>query len=206
MNLTLKIWRQKSCKDKGHFENYEADHVLGDMSFLEMLESSGIAFFGVPGLDRRQPASSFKETGKSFFQVDLLVPSPDEAIDLVPVPELKAHATALPYLRYLLAQSQDALVLAREGCCSVRVPLPERFALHKLMVSQLRKRGAKALQDVAQAAVLFAVLAERHAGALEEAAAAVPASARKHLAKGVPALRDALAAHPRAAEVLRTIA
>ncbi len=31
MKINLKIWRQKSCKDQGHFENYEADQVLGDM-------------------------------------------------------------------------------------------------------------------------------------------------------------------------------
>ncbi len=38
MKIRLKIWRQKNCKEKGRFENYEVDHVLGDMSFLEMLD------------------------------------------------------------------------------------------------------------------------------------------------------------------------
>lgn len=51
-----------------------------------------------------------------------------------------------------------------------------------LIVSQLRTpQGAKAEKDVFQAAVLIAVLAERHPGALEEAAAAVPRPARKCL-------------------------
>lgn len=38
MKITLHIWRQKSCKDKGHFETYTLGHVSEDMSFLEMLD------------------------------------------------------------------------------------------------------------------------------------------------------------------------
>lgn len=38
MKLTLIIWRQKNAQDKGHFEKYELDNVLEDMSFLEMLD------------------------------------------------------------------------------------------------------------------------------------------------------------------------
>ena len=42
MKLKLKIWRQKNCKDKGHFERFEVDHVTGDMSFLEMLDELNV--------------------------------------------------------------------------------------------------------------------------------------------------------------------
>jgi succinate dehydrogenase / fumarate reductase iron-sulfur subunit len=38
MNLTLKVWRQKSEQAAGHLETYEATDVLPDMSFLEMLD------------------------------------------------------------------------------------------------------------------------------------------------------------------------
>ena len=42
-----------------------------------------------------------------------------------------------------------------------RVPSAERFALHKLVVSQLRPaRDAKAGRDLSQAAILLAVLAD----------------------------------------------
>lgn len=120
-------------------------------------------------------------------------------------PELKAHATALPYLKYLLGETQETALLAREGCCMVRVPTPERFALHKLIVSQLRKGGGKAVKDVSQASVLFAVLSDRHPGALAEAAKAVPLSARKHLAKAAVLARQNLASHPHAVETLEAI-
>lgn len=38
MDLTLKIWRQKSAKDKGKFEQYKISEVSPDSSFLEMLD------------------------------------------------------------------------------------------------------------------------------------------------------------------------
>lgn len=38
INLTLKVWRQKNGQDQGHFEEYKADAIDTDMSFLEMLD------------------------------------------------------------------------------------------------------------------------------------------------------------------------
>jgi succinate dehydrogenase / fumarate reductase, iron-sulfur subunit len=38
MNLTLKVWRQKSAAAPGGFATYEACDILADMSFLEMLD------------------------------------------------------------------------------------------------------------------------------------------------------------------------
>lgn len=38
LNLTLKIWRQKTPQDNGHFETYQLENINPDMSFLEMLD------------------------------------------------------------------------------------------------------------------------------------------------------------------------
>jgi len=38
MNLTLKVWRQKSNKDKGRFEDYRVNEISSEMSFLEMID------------------------------------------------------------------------------------------------------------------------------------------------------------------------
>jgi succinate dehydrogenase / fumarate reductase iron-sulfur subunit len=38
INLTLKVWRQKSLEDKGKLETYDAQNISTDMSFLEMLD------------------------------------------------------------------------------------------------------------------------------------------------------------------------
>jgi hypothetical protein len=175
-------------------------------TFVQTLRESGIDFFEVPQLNRREPGTSFKEPGRSFFQVDLLVPSRSAQTRTVPVPELKAHATALPYLAYLLGECQDSVLLAREGCCFVRVPVPERFALHKLIVSQLRSaRAQKSAKDVSQAAVLLAILSERHPGSIEAAAEHLPKSALRYVRAAATLARQQLPAHPRAIEILDTL-
>ncbi|MDB5232205.1 MAG: succinate dehydrogenase and fumarate reductase iron-sulfur protein [Chitinophagaceae bacterium] len=38
MNLTLKVWRQKNEKEKGHFETYSVPGISSEMSFLEMFD------------------------------------------------------------------------------------------------------------------------------------------------------------------------
>ncbi len=38
INLTLKVWRQKNQKEKGHFETISAPDISTEMSFLEMLD------------------------------------------------------------------------------------------------------------------------------------------------------------------------
>ena len=38
LTVTLKVWRLKNSKDKGHFEIYKAKDINENMSFLEMLD------------------------------------------------------------------------------------------------------------------------------------------------------------------------
>ena len=38
INVTLKVWRQKSIEDTGAFEEYKADNIDEEASFLEMLD------------------------------------------------------------------------------------------------------------------------------------------------------------------------
>jgi hypothetical protein len=176
----------------------------GKTALAEILKSSGIEFIEVPPIDWRSPSTSFKERGRSTFQVELLAPARGDEIASAPVPELGAHAVTLPFLRYLLAESQVTALLAREGCSAVRVPLPERFAIHKLIVSQLRHgRDAKARKDRGQALVLCAALGDMHPGALESAVQRVPVRARGHLRRAFEHLRQPLEKeHPRAWEEL----
>ncbi|MGH8694857.1 MAG: GSU2403 family nucleotidyltransferase fold protein, partial [Burkholderiales bacterium] len=67
----------------------------------------------------------------------------------------------------------------------VRVPNAARYCLHKLIVATLRasRAAAKADKDIAQSAVLAAVLTEKFEGDLLQAARKVPAGARKRLAQ-----------------------
>jgi len=176
----------------------------GKRRLLDVLRESGIEFVEVPQLDSRYPATSFKQKGRSTFQVDLLAPSRGETIGSIRVPELDAHALTLPYLGYLLGESQLSVFLAREGCCAVRVPVPERFAIHKLIVSMLRTgRDAKSLKDREQAALLIAAMAELHPGAIESAVEKVPRGARRILKRAIGTIRQQLETnHPRAWQAL----
>jgi succinate dehydrogenase / fumarate reductase iron-sulfur subunit len=38
MNLTLKVWKQKNCKENGKFETYQVKNISSEMSFLEMFD------------------------------------------------------------------------------------------------------------------------------------------------------------------------
>jgi hypothetical protein len=166
----------------------EALAVSGVPAFLQMLRETGIQLFEVPQLDR-SPSTSFAEPGGSRLKVDLLVPSKGEDYPTIPVPELGAHATGLPYLAYLLGTSQQVPLLSPHGVVMVRVPVPERYAVHKLIVSQLRaKTSGKPENDLRQAATLIEAVADRFPGALEEAMAAVPKSAVRHVTRAKTAL------------------
>ncbi len=170
-------------------------------SFLEMLRTSGIDFVEVPTLDaRHRPSTSFKQRGRGPFHVDLVAPSHDETYPAIAVPELGAHASGLPYLAFLLEQTQSGMIMAREACCTVRVPAPERFAVHKLIISQMRDAvSTKAGKDIEQACIIAAAIAEMFEGAIAGAVVAVPKRARKFLERALPRAKLLLAdAHPRA--------
>lgn len=173
-------------------------------SFAEILRDSGMEFVELPQLDPRTPATSYKQRGRSTFQIELLAPARGEEIGTRAVPELEAHACTLPFLGYLLKESQLTAVLAREGSCAVRVPIAERFAIHKLILSVLRHGGdAKSRKDRTQAIVLCAALGEGHPGALTAARDAIPRRAIKYFRKALVSVRATLEeTHPRAWEEL----
>ena len=174
--------------------------LTGAPSMIEMLRATGIEFIPVPELDARRPPASFKERGRSHFRVDLLVPSAGAQERPVAVPELKTHATGLPHLSYLLHDSQVLPILSTHGMVPVRVPTPERYAVHKLIVSQLRRStDAKTEKDLHQAAVLIDALADLLPGAVSDALQAVPRSALPKLKRGIKALASHLPATAEAA-------
>lgn len=76
----------------------------------------------------------------------------------------------------------------------------ERYAIHKLVVSQLRtKTSTKSAKDLRQAATILEALEELFPGAIAAAMTAVPTSAHKHLRRAVVALSRYLPASAEAA-------
>jgi len=173
---------------------------------LGALLSSDLRLVETPRINVREPSTSFMKPGAPPFQVDLLTPVRRNQKPFAPVsiPELKAHATGLPYLDYLLDETLFATVIAREGVCRVRVPVPERMAWHKLLVAGLRAtQSSKSRKDFEQGCVLLAVVGELDSDAVVEAAARLPVPARSKILKQAEQIEKMLEAHPRALDALR---
>ncbi|MBX3205398.1 MAG: hypothetical protein KF764_10035 [Labilithrix sp.] len=172
------------------------------VAFADVLEASTVPLVPVPALSPNIPSTSYK--GRERLRVDLLVPSGGAEVGIKAVPELGAHATALPHLRALLEEPIESVLLTREGATAIRVPRPEAFVWHKMQLPSLRGASDKKRKDVLQASVLFAVLAEDAPDALAESLAALSAPARRRLVDGATqALRLIEATpHERALELL----
>ncbi len=174
-------------------------------TFETVLASSKVPLFAIPTLDRKQPSTSYTTRGRDRLRVDLVVPTHEQTSKVLPVRELRTHAMGLPHLRYLVAETIEGLVIGRHGAVPVRIPRPERLALHKMLVSQLRTATSdKRTKDVEQASVLVAMLAEQSPSALGEAFAAVPRAVRAKTQRGAEQVLARLTAtsHERAATLL----
>lgn len=154
-------------------------------SFEAMLGDSRVPLHPIPQLDRKVPSTSYKPPGRDRLRVDLLMPTDASAIKVLSAPELQAHATAVPWLRYITGDGMPGLVIGRSAMVPVNLPRPERLAWHKTLVSQLRyDTSEKAPKDLEQAATLVAILAEAAPESVEAAFAAVPRSARVKTKQG----------------------
>jgi hypothetical protein len=181
---------------------------LATTAFADVLAESKVPLLPVPGFDRRAEATSYKVPGRERFRVDLLVPTRGREIETKRVPELEAHATALPYLAHLLGRPIEGVVLARDNVVAVRLPRPEAFVWHKLLVSRLRATvSEKRDKDLQQASVLFAALAEDSPEALASELATISPSARKKTRAAREPLRRRLelSGHDRAVALLHDL-
>lgn len=132
--------------------------LLGDFSFEP-----------VAGLDGHR--SWRWRQSRSDLLVEFLTPSFSENEDTRPLAALGVHAQSLHYLNFLLADSIPAVLSYRNGVL-VQVPRPERFAIHKLIVSDRRREGSaslKSIKDRRQAAFLIEALAQDRPDELRDA-------------------------------------
>lgn len=106
-------------------------------SFETVLAESFVPLLRVPALGRNKPSTSFKARGADAFRVDLLAPARGTELATLAVPELRAHAAALPYLAYCC----ESPWLARRGFCKSRDRFPSK--------PQGGVRRADALSDTA---------------------------------------------------------
>ncbi|RYZ12525.1 MAG: hypothetical protein EON61_08485 [Alphaproteobacteria bacterium] len=127
-----------------------------------------LKFRAMPTLDNRQTWRWSQSDSETL--VEFLMPAEkDEGVRKLPA--LGVSAQALRHLGYLLEDPIPAASLYRSGVL-VKIPRPERFAIHKLIVAERRKHGPdtlKARKDRAQADFLISVLAETRPDELKDA-------------------------------------
>jgi hypothetical protein len=127
-------------------------------SLAEALRAGGLALEPVLTTAHADPFRWLVE-GKSTL--DVLAPVSRQGEGVHPHPTLGIATQMLPFLEFALVDPVEAVALYREGA-AIRMPRPERFALHKLIVADLRRgreRG-KARKDLQQADWLIDALAE----------------------------------------------
>ncbi len=130
-----------------------------DEGLFGLLKQTGLPFHEAPRLKRGGPSTSFKVRGRKL-KVDLLMPARGKPYKAIAVPELNAHATGLPYLEYLLRDTDSSVLIGRDRMVPVTVPHAGWFCLHKLALYSLRtgEDNPRREKDVLQAAVLAQAL------------------------------------------------
>jgi hypothetical protein len=174
--------------------------LAAPLPFMQTVQATLLPFVAVPGLPSHSPPTSVKLPGREGLRIDLLAPGRTLGT-LVPIPELRWHAQAVPHYDYLLAEPILAAVLAGGHCIPVRLPQPERFIWHKLYSSASRHGSPeKADKDLLQAVTLAALLTEQGDAAIGESLGDAPFALRSAARKRLPAIRRALASHPQTLE------
>lgn len=130
----------------------------GKSTMLDILKRADPSFSPLPALKKSAPPSAFRND--SGFRVDLLTPIYRRSdTDPMPLANLQASATPLHYLDWLMHEAIPAVALAGSGI-SIRVPAPERFAVHKLILAHRRHAHdrLKRQKDLLQAKALMDAL------------------------------------------------
>jgi hypothetical protein len=135
---------------------------------LETLKEVDKTFRPVPHVNSDRRATSYQT--KSKLRVDFLTPNEGPDTDIPqPLPALRTDAQPLQFLDFLIHEPEPAAVLHGAGIY-VFVPAPQRYAVHKLIVSRRRSEGtAKRDKDTLQAEALLELLAQKRPYELKSA-------------------------------------
>lgn len=157
-----------------------------DMTAPEALDQLRMGFLPVPQLRHDNPSTSFKVRGKQL-RVDLLTTGNGENEKPVKVPLFQSEAMPLQYMGFLLEETVPTVAFDRKHIALVNVPDPIRFAIHKLLVSQIRPMAfrAKAAKDMEQASTILDVCMDQSPDLVKDAldeAKALGSKAERYLA------------------------
>jgi len=125
-----------------------------------VLDSLQMGFYPVPRLSHKEPSTNFA-IRKSQLRLDVLTPKTKGSDSPVFIKRFNCAAEPLSYLSYVMESPVQAVLLDAAPVL-VSIPQPVRYAMHKLIVSQLRDLSAnpKRLKDLYQAHQILLVLQE----------------------------------------------
>lgn len=120
---------------------------------------AGLGFKPAPSLTPKTPTSW--TLPDASYAIDFLTPSFKEEEAPAKLAALNIWAQGLHYLNFLIKDAMPVVAPYMEGLL-VQIPQPERYATHKLIVSQKRhaKSQDKKRKDIAQARALIWAMAE----------------------------------------------
>ena len=170
---------------------YDVSHMVNDTMppILNVLRQADPTFNAVPHANHPHRVTRFRTATK--YLVEFLTPNrgfDENQSEPAEMPSLGgASAQPLRYLDFLIRDPINSVVLHKGGI-PVRVPSPERYAVHKLIVAVMRRVDpAKSDKDIRQSEQLIEALLPRRSFSLfeawEEACARGP-SWREHLLRG----------------------
>ncbi len=140
-----------------------ADHAR---SVLDTLKEVDGTFRAVPTMHRGRVTSYAAKDG---LRVEFLTPNRGPETDSPrSLPALQIDAQPLRFLDFLIYEPEQAVVLHGAGTL-VLVPSPQRYAVHKLIISRRRRGGnVKRDKDIQQAGALLKILTQKRPHELGE--------------------------------------
>jgi hypothetical protein len=136
---------------------------------IDVLKEVDKTFRAVPHISDGRRVTSYVARGG--LRVDFLTPNEGRETDSPQrLPAFQTDAQPLRFLDFLIHEPVPAVILHDAGVY-VHVPAPERYAVHKLIVSRRRHGGAAAKRDkdIHQAGALLEVLAQKRPHELKSA-------------------------------------
>lgn len=145
--------------DIAQFEDLSVALTDQTQSIFNVLKKADETFRAVPTTHRDRVTSYVAKDG---LRVEFLTPNTGPETDAPrSLPALQTDAQPLRFLDFLIYEPEQAVVLHGPGIL-VLVPSPQRYAVHKLIISRRRRGGnIKRDKDVQQAEALLKILTDK---------------------------------------------
>ena len=145
--------------DIAQFENVSVAVKDRTPSAIDILKEADSSFRPVSTIHKGRITSYIAKNG---LRVEFLTPNRGADTDLPKrLPALQTDAQPLRFLDFLIFEPDQAVILHGPGIL-VLVPSPQRYAVHKLIISRRRKGSSlKRDKDIRQAGALLEILSQR---------------------------------------------